>query len=129
MWDLKTLTPKRFSCDSRKDPNPDLWGREGSITISTLNWQLVVSSATVQHVGNARKVLFPQHMLTTKNITVRQKRPAAVSQADTERKSHKHLQHSFLFFTSRCYFQTCSVIHCTVNLFVVFQLVQIFLTP
>lgn len=51
------------------------------------------------------------------------KSPTAVSWADTEKTSHTHLRHEFLFFTSRCYFQIRSVIHYSVNLSVVFQLV------
>jgi len=55
-----------------------------------------VSPATVELVGNAREALFPQHTITTKNITVRQRSRTALSQADTERKSHK-LQQYFFF--------------------------------
>lgn len=88
---LGTLTPKRLLC--QEGPESRFVGKEGSITIVTLNWQVVASPATIQHVGNAGKVLFPQHKITTNNITVRQRSPTAVSQADEERKSHKYSQH------------------------------------
>lgn len=67
---LETLAPKRLLFQEGSESR--FVGKEGNISIFILNWQLLASPATIQHVGSARKVLFPQHMITTKNITVRQ---------------------------------------------------------
>lgn len=125
MGDFGALAPKRLLF--QEGPESRFVEEEGSITIFTLNWQLVASLSTIQHVGNARKVLFPQHTINTKNYS-KTKKSHSCFIGRHRRKKPQTFPALISLFISRCHFQTCSVIHCAVNLFVVFQLAH-FLTP
>lgn len=126
-WKMRDLEHWHLKgCYSRKNPNLDLWGRK----YNHIHIELATATITCHYptCWKCQESAFPTAHNHHKEYYSKTKKSHSCFIGRHRKKKPQIFPALIYLFSSRCHFQTCSVIHCTVNLLVVLQLVH-FLTP